>query len=129
MLLVDSNIFIYARGNHANSPDSRAMVESAVAHPEWCVPLLVLLEVTHYYRDNGEYAALIGAAFTTVETLLCDFEWAFEHSSRHAELNDLVILATARRLEAKSVISYDDFFERQKHINGIDRVLPAGILS
>ena len=124
MLLVDSNIFIYARGHHEYSEDCIAVIEAVADHPEWVVPNLVLLELTHYYRDNGEYARQILSAFNVAETLLNDLRWAIERSRAHASFNDHVILATAHRLGAVGVLSYDVFFEAQNHVPEIGRILP-----
>ena len=68
MLLVDSNVFIYARGRHERTEPCRALITAAPGHPEWVVPGLVLLELTHYYRDAGEYARAILRAIAPVET-------------------------------------------------------------
>ena len=43
MLLVDSNVFIYARSRHQRSEACRALIAGAPGHPEWVVPGLVLL--------------------------------------------------------------------------------------
>ena len=127
MLLVDSNIFIYARGEHPNSEPCRALLASAESHREWMVPGLVLLELTHYYGDGGEYARAILNALPPVETLIDDFAWAFENYEEHRDLNDLILLANAHRLGARGVITYDGFFSRQTHFPGVSAVSPADL--
>ena len=127
MLLVDSNVFIYARGRHKRSKPCRDFLARAADHPEWAVPFLVLLEVTHYFADNGEYARLISGAFPTVETLVADFHWGMDNSGSHVDLNDHVLLATANRLGASGVISYDRIFDRQQHFPDVRRLDPEAL--
>lgn len=129
MLLVDSNIFIYARGAHPNSEACRELLRTADSHREWLVPGLVLLEVTHYYGDGGEYARSILDAFPPVETLMDDISWGFEHCDEHRDLNDLILLANAHRLAARGIITHDGFFARQEHFPGIVALAPADLIA
>jgi len=128
MLLVDSNIFIYARGSHAHSPACRDFVAAAADHSDWFVPLLVLLELTHYYGDGGTYARRILAAFPAAETTLADFDWAAEHAPNHEALNDHVLLHTAHRLDCDAIATYDDFFTNQSHFSSLVGQSPSDAL-
>ena len=128
MLLVDSNVFIYARSRHDRGEASRALVAAAPRHPEWVVPAIVLLELTHYYADAGEYARVVLGAFPPVETRVSDLEWAAAHATDHAEFNDHVVLAGARRLGADGVVGYDAFFGRQSHHPEVRGVRPEELV-
>jgi predicted nucleic acid-binding protein len=128
MLLVDSNVFIYARSRHERASACRALLAAAPRHAEWVVPGIVLLELTHYYADAGEYARTILGAFSPAETLVADLEWAASHAPAHAEFNDHVILASARRLGAIGVIGFDGFFERQRHHPEVRGMRPDELL-
>jgi predicted nucleic acid-binding protein len=128
MLLVDSNVFVYARGRHERSESCRAILAAAARHPEWVVPGIVLLELTHYYADAGAYARAILRAFPPVETRIADLEWAAAHAPAHPEFNDHVILAGAHRLGATGIVGYDGFFDRQEHHPTVCGVRPEDLL-
>ncbi len=125
MRLVDTNVFVYARGNHALTPSSLAVLKTSADHPEWVVPVVVLLELTHYYRDNGAYAADILRAFSTIDTIADDLQWATEHCSTHRAFGDHMILAAAHRVGADGVISHDRFFRDQTYFPNIAGIDPA----
>ncbi len=129
MLLFDSNIFVYARAAHPHSEACRQVLDRAPGRSDWAVPSLVLLEITHYYRDNGEYARHILGALSGVDIAAQDVAWALRHCTRHADFNDHVLLAGAVRLGAAGIVSLDHFFEQQTLVRGCPRVLPDELLS
>lgn len=128
MLLVDSNVFVYARSRHEHAAPCRELIETAAGHPEWVVPAIVLLELTHYFADVGEYARAILRALSPVEMRVADLEWAAAHAPTHAEFNDHVILAGAHRLGAAGVVGYDGFFGRQEHHPAVRGVRPEELI-
>ena len=128
MLLVDSDVFIYARSRHERGNPCRALLAAAPRHAEWVVPGIVLLELTHYYADAGEYARAILQALQPVETRVADIDWAAAHATAHSEFNDHVILAGAHRLGAGGVVGFDGFFGRQKHHPQVRGVHPGELL-
>jgi predicted nucleic acid-binding protein len=128
MLLVDSNVFVYARSRHEHGPACRELIAAAAGHPEWVVPAIALLELTHYYADAGEYARAILRAFPPVEMRVADLEWAAAHAPAHAEFNDHVILAGAHRLGAVGVVGYDAFFGAQEHFPAIGGLRPEELV-
>ena len=128
MLLFDSNVFIYARGEHPHSEDCRQVLSMVAERSGWIVPVLVVLELTHYLRDGGEYSARILDAFEAVDTTMDDFRWAVEQSTRHAELNDHILLHNAHRCGCEGIVSYDGFFDRQQYFPDISRCVPGELL-
>lgn len=125
MLLFDSNIFIYARGEHEYSSDCRAVIAEAAKHTDWMVPLLVVLELTHFYSDGGEYAQKILDAFSGLDTGLQDFAWATAQNCPHSEINDYILLHNASRCGCRGIVSYDAFFERQDAFPDVRRYTPV----
>lgn len=128
MLILDSNIFLYARGHHPHSQACRDMIAKAGEHSDWVVPLLVLLEITHYLADGGDYGRRIGPVFGIEPSRFEDFEWAALHAESHEDFNDHLILQIANRLGADGVVSYDRFFDRQVLCPGVMRREPPDVI-
>lgn len=133
MILVDSNILMYAAGaDHPHKAPSVALLERiASGEVDGAVDAEVLREILHRYRalrrwqEGSELYALVRSIFTIVLPITAPvLDEARDLLERHPHLmaRDALHAAVARRETGGEIYSFDQDFDA---IEGISRRVPA----